>query len=100
MIELAQEQRMVVQEILSRIIPDRKVLVFGSRVTGKVKPHSDLDLVIMGDNPLQVRTMRQLRDAFDDSSLPFQVDLVDWAVAGEDFRKVIIQSAYDWEKFP
>jgi len=33
----------------------------------------------MGDEPLLVTTMRILRDAFDDSDLPFQVDLVEWA---------------------
>ena len=99
MIELTQEQQRVVREILSRIIPGRRVLVFGSRITGTAKPYSDLDLAIMGDNPITVRTLRRLRDAFDDSGLPFQVDLVDWAATGEDFRKIIMHSAVEWGKF-
>ena len=98
MIELTQEQQRVVREILSRIIPGRRVLVVGSRITGTAKPYSDLDLAIMGDNPITVRTLRRLRDAFDDSGLPFQVDLVDWAATGEDFRKIIMQSAVEWGK--
>jgi len=37
-----------------------------------------------------------LRDDFDDSSLPFQVDIVDWVATTEDFRKIIMKSAVDW----
>jgi predicted nucleotidyltransferase len=57
------------------------------------KPHSDIDLVIMGDKLLPVTTMRILHDAFDDSDLPFQVDLVEWAGTSEGFRKVIETTA-------
>jgi type I restriction enzyme S subunit len=70
-------------------------MVFGSRATGKSKPHSDLDLVVMGDIPLPLRTMRQLKDAFDESRFPFQVDLVDWATMSEEFRTVVIATAVD-----
>jgi len=47
----------------------------------------------MGDESLPVTTMRILRDAFDDSDLPFQVDLVEWAGTSEEFRKVIVATA-------
>ena len=95
MVELNLEQRAVVRDILLEIIPGRKVMVFGSRATGRSKPHSDLDLVVMGDTPLPLRTMRQLKDAFDESRFPYQVDLVDWATTSEEFRKVILATAVD-----
>ena len=79
--------------ILARHIPDREVRVMGSRVTGHAKPFSDLDLVIMGREPLSLRVRAELRDAFDDSSLPFTVDLVEWASASEAFRRVIAERA-------
>jgi hypothetical protein len=47
----------------------------------------------MGNEPLPVTTMRILRDAFDDSDLPFQVDLVEWAGTSEEFRVVIEKTA-------
>ena len=79
--------------ILARHIPDREVCVIGSRLTGHAKPFSDLDLVIMGHEPLSLRARGELRDAFDDSSLPFTVDLVEWATASEAFRRVIAEQA-------
>jgi type I restriction enzyme S subunit len=91
--DLSPEHRKIASDILARHLPDREVQVFGSRATGTAKPFSDLDLVIMGDEPLPVTTLRILRDAFDDSDLPFQVDLVEWAGTSEEFRKVIERTA-------
>jgi predicted nucleotidyltransferase len=76
-------------DILNRHVPDRDVRVIGSRTTGAAKPFSDLDLVIMGDAPLTLRTLAELRDAFDDSDVPFVVDIVEWATASDTFKRII-----------
>jgi len=41
----------MVRDILHRSVPNRSVWAFGSRVTGKARRYSDLDLVVMGDRP-------------------------------------------------
>lgn len=82
-----------VVDLLVRHVPSRDVCVMGSRVTGRAKPYSDLDLVIMGDEPLDLRTLAELRDAFDESTLPFAVDIVEWALASDTFRRVIAAQA-------
>lgn len=91
--DLKPEHLGIVCDILARHLPGREVQLFGSRANGAAKPYSDIDLVIMGDEVLPVTTMRILRDAFDDSDLPFQVDLVEWAGTSEKFRKVIETTA-------
>jgi type I restriction enzyme S subunit len=96
MVDLTPKHQMLVQDILLKHISDRIVKVFGSRANGKAKTYSDLDIVVMGDSPLSVRTMRQLRDDFDESNLPFQVDVVDWAQADEKFRQIIMLDAVDF----
>ena len=82
-----------VQAILRRHIPDREIRAFGSRVSGKVKPFSDLDLAVMGNEPLPALLLADLKEAFSESDLPFKVDIVDWAETKENFRS-IIQAAY------
>lgn len=82
-----------VQAILRRHIPDREVWAFGSRVTGKVKPFSDLDLAVIGSEPVPAPILIDLKDAFSESDLPFKVDIVDWAETKENFRR-IIEAAY------
>ena len=55
------------------------------------KPHSDLDLCVVSDNPLSFTVLGALADAFSDSDLPWKVDVVDWATTSESFRKIIEQ---------
>jgi predicted nucleotidyltransferase len=64
-----------VKEILLRHVPDRQVRVFGSRITGKAKKFSDLDLVVMGENPLTLSLVSALAEDFTESDLPFKVDV-------------------------
>jgi type I restriction enzyme S subunit len=83
----------VVLDMLARHVPDREIRVMGSRVSGRAKPFSDLDLVVMGDEPLDLRVLGQLRDEFDESNLPFSVDIVEWASSSDAFRRIITGQA-------
>lgn len=81
-----------VGRILSQCIPEYTVWAFGSRVTGKAKPYSDLDLVILTEQPLTLQSMASIMDAFDESDLSIRVDVVDWAAASLSFRELIKQN--------
>ena len=76
-------------QILKNIVPDYPVWAFGSRVSGGAKQFSDLDIVIMTQEPLSLTDMADLKEAFDQSDLVFKVDIVDWASTSDSFRKVI-----------
>lgn len=81
----------IIQAILMQEVPDREVRAFGSRVKASAKPHSDLDLVVMGDVALDIATQARLNEAFAESDLPWRVDVVDWATTSEAFRELIQQ---------
>jgi predicted nucleotidyltransferase len=93
MIDLPAPDLETVRGILARRIPEREVWAFGSRVSGKAKPYSDLDLAILGEEPLSLADLAALAEDFDESPLPFKVDLVDWATTGTAFRDVIRREA-------
>lgn len=78
-----------VRSILSRHVADREVRVFGSRIMGKAKKFSDLDLAVMGDTSLSLSILADLEEDFRESNLPFKVDVVDWATTKETFRQII-----------
>jgi type I restriction enzyme S subunit len=88
-IALAPEHVRAVRRILKAWAPSREVWVFGSRARDSAKPHSDLDLAIQGDEPLAADARAGLVDAFEESDLPFRVDVVEWATLSEDFRAVV-----------
>jgi predicted nucleotidyltransferase len=79
----------IVRKILCVHVPDREVWAFGSRVRGTAKPFSDLDLAVLGDEPLPIDTLAALNEAFGESDLPWKVDVVDWARTESSFRAVI-----------
>jgi type I restriction enzyme S subunit len=67
----------IIREILRRHVPDREVWAFGSRANQTAKKFSDLDLAILGDQPLTLSTLAELADDFSESDLPFKVDILD-----------------------
>jgi predicted nucleotidyltransferase len=69
--------------------PDVDVAVFGSRAGGRVKRFSDLDLVLEGPKPLPLSLLAILAEAFDESLLPFKVDLIDRRAVGEEFGAIV-----------
>jgi type I restriction enzyme S subunit len=79
----------IVQDILHKHVPERNVWAFGSRAKWQAKDTSDLDLCALGEIPLSFRTLGLLKEAFEDSDLPYKVDVVDWATTSESFRKII-----------
>lgn len=93
MLEVTPGELEIVLQILGQFVPDREVRAFGSRVGGTPKKFSDLDLVLMGDTPLPIGVRADLREAFIESTLPFRVDLVDWATTDRRFRDIIAASS-------
>lgn len=88
-IDLNPHDREEVKGILRRCIPEYEVLAFGSRVEGRAKTYSDLDLAVMTDHPLSLSEVADLKEALEESDLTIKVDIIDWASISEDFRKII-----------
>jgi type I restriction enzyme S subunit len=71
--------------LLQRYAPGRRVWAFGSRATGqRVRRFSDLDIAVEGEE-LPLDEMAMLREALDESRLPFKVDVVQMATLTPEF---------------
>jgi predicted nucleotidyltransferase len=80
----------IVRDILARHLPaDVQAHVFGSRAAGAAKPYSDLDLVLEGNGPLPLTLMAELAEAFDESPLPWKVDVIDRATVSPEFGRIV-----------
>ena len=87
-IDLTADQRRTVLALLIRYLPDTTVWAYGSRAKWTSHPASDLDLVAFA-TPKQGPRIAELREAFEESTLPFVVDLFVWDDVPTDFRKRI-----------
>ena len=74
---------------MQQFVPGVPIWVFGSRVKGTAKPYSDLDLVIVDDQKIPQKCYYQIQDAFEESTLPYRVDVLDWHRISPSFRQVI-----------
>ena len=89
MIDVTPEQLKTIQKILNQHVPDCEVRAFGSRVTGTAKDYSDLDLAIVGKTKLPDKILYALKDDFEESDIPFRVDVLDWNAISKEFQKVV-----------
>ena len=87
-IDISASQRKTILELLEKYLPNTTAWVYGSRVKWTSRPQSDLDLVVFA-TPEQNRKVSDLREAFEESNLPFRVDLFVWDELAEQFRSQI-----------
>ena len=80
----------IVQDILRTHLPAGvKVWVFGSRANWTTKDSSDLDLAVAGPSKLDYRVMADLEIAFEESDIPYTVDVVDLNAVSSEFREIV-----------
>ena len=89
-IDVRPDHLRIVREVLHRHLPvGVKVWVFGSRASWTTKDSSDLDLALDGETEIPRRSLSALEEAFEDSDLPYTVDVVDLKRIGERFRRIV-----------
>ena len=89
MIDLPPTHLDTLRSILAQHVPECEVRVFGSRVNGRAKPYSDIDLALVGPARLGGDQLRRLKEALEESDLPMRVDVLDWAGITSGFQQVI-----------
>lgn len=95
MIEVTSAHLQIVLNILERLAPEYEARVFGSRYTHTSKKYSDLDIVLVGKEKLDWRKLAKIKEAFEESTLPYRVDVLDWESTSLEFRKVIEDHGFE-----
>jgi predicted nucleotidyltransferase len=90
MLSLRPQDLAIVQTILKDALPeDAKVGVFGSRAKGTTKRGADLDLAIDAGRALTQKETLNMVFAFEESDLPYKVDIVDLQHVSPSFKAMI-----------
>ncbi|MDV6342873.1 nucleotidyltransferase domain-containing protein [Nitrosomonas sp. Is24] len=90
-IDITPDQRKILIDLLNDYLPDVTVWVYGSRIKGTARPQSDLDLAVFASAE-QKRAVAALKEALEESQLPFRVDLFVWNEIPQQFRDNIQQA--------
>ena len=81
--------RIVLNVLRKYLPPNVNAWMFGSRASWTAMNSSDLDLALEGDSKLDHKTMRALENAFEDSNLPYTVDVIDLNRISDSFRRIV-----------
>jgi predicted nucleotidyltransferase len=86
MINIDEKYLKILKSILSQY-SGYEFYLFGSRITNRVKPFSDIDLLYF-DN-ISDKELSQLKEDLEESNLPYKVDLVNYNKCSASFKKII-----------
>lgn len=67
----------------------RRIILFGSRASGKGKRYADFDIAVEGVE-MDIRKERLVKDALDEGLGIFTVDLINLDKVDSEFRKLVL----------
>ncbi|HBC45094.1 MAG: polymerase beta domain protein region protein [Candidatus Collierbacteria bacterium GW2011_GWB1_45_35] len=78
---------------LKHINPNEtKVFIFGSRVSGTNVKFSDIDLGFESDKKIPYNLIMDIEDDFENSNIPYSVDVVDFSKVSNKFKEVAMKN--------
>lgn len=97
MIDYNKKYLSMIKEIIFSIIDpnEYKVFLFGSRATKNFNRHSDVDIGLLGKNPVG-KAYYKIINKIEESDIPYKVDIVDFALVDEQFKKIALQEIEIW----
>ena len=94
MICVSENELDIILDIIKTYARKYEVWAFGSRYKWTSKGYSDLDLAVVGAEKLPKGVIDNLKQAFEESELPFRVDVLDYYAMSKEFQE-IISSGYE-----
>lgn len=90
----------ILKEIILSIVDKNKVMVFlfGSRVSGCHSACADADIGLLADNKLPAKLYHKLRNAIDESIIPWEVDIIDFTRVDPSFKAEALKDILIWNK--
>jgi type I restriction enzyme S subunit len=91
----------IVKSVFARHLPYKQVWAYGSRVKWTAGHTSDLDCVVFDATDSEIA---DAKEAFDESDIPFEVQLLNWEIIPDDFKEniqeqyFVLQSRWDWKE--
>lgn len=88
--------RELVVRLIESLLPNARIIAFGSRLAGRGRRYSDLDIAIDIGTPIPFERMAQLRERFAESRLVYLVDFSDFQSLSAQFRELVVSTGQVW----
>ncbi|MCM1265640.1 MAG: nucleotidyltransferase domain-containing protein [Candidatus Gastranaerophilales bacterium] len=88
MIDLNEKYINYIRKEIRTNLPNCNIYIFGSRAKGTSKKYSDIDIAL-SDESLNNKILSTIKNNFENSTLPYEVDVIDLNNITEDFYNLI-----------
>lgn len=75
---------------------DAKIYLFGSCAAGTARRSSDIDIAVDTREPLPPNLLVTVVERLEESTIPFEVDVVDLRTVSPDFRAKVLREGVLW----
>ena len=91
---------LMLKEIVLSLIDQDKVVVFlfGSRASGHARSRTDVDIGLWSQETLPRQLYHRIRNAVDDSIIPYKVDIVDFTRVDPEFKIIALKDIEIWHE--
>ena len=83
--------------IVSALIPDARIYLFGSRARGTNSEWADIDIALDAGKLLDGRDVYELSSMFKESLIKYNIDIVDFYQVSDVMRSEILQERIIWK---
>ena len=83
-----------IKSLVRSEIKNTEIFIFGSRVQGKAKEFSDVDIALKSTEEIPLEKILLLKAKFSDSTFPYKVDIVDLSNLDKNFLNIIQPDLY------
>jgi predicted nucleotidyltransferase len=90
-IESEQKILMDIVALVRDFLNPRRIIIFGSRISGRGREYSDFDIAVEGAE-MNIRNERLLKDALDDKLGIITVDLINLDKVDSKFKQLVLQT--------
>ena len=83
--------------LISALLPEAKIYLFGSRARGTHSQWSDIDLALDAGKPLEPQDIGEINDLMEALTTPYKISVVDIYRISELMKKAIEQDKIVWK---
>lgn len=92
-----EESKAKIITLISALIPEAKIYLFGSRARGTNAKWSDVDIALDAGKELDILRVSEINEIMVATNLPYKVDIVDFYTVSPQMRESILRDKIIWK---
>lgn len=94
---LQEEYKIKIINLITALMPDVSIYLFGSRARAEHHPTADIDIALKGKEKLEIVDVGEVREVLNAIYIPYPVDVVDFNRVSADMREMIEKEGILWK---